>query len=374
MSEAVKVNGFLWKLSKTAAGNWYGSLHFGGERHQVHRKTKEVAMEDMRAKSERLVMLNRSGGWMLTAEQAAEWHAAKDIAQPYGFSLVDAARAYANTRNVKLSATIPEAAKACLEAKTAEGKSKVYLKDLRTHFHLLCEKFGNIRMTELDPRAFGDWLRKMDTSGRFKNNVRNSIITLWRRAQANKMCPKESEAPMSAPKFKAGDGEITLLSPEQMKRLLNRVKKNPKLLAFTVIGGFCGARSAEILRLDWKDIRDDHIELGADKTKTASRRVVPIPTNAQKWLAIARQKEGRIISQKGQKMLTVAARKAKITWHPNMLRHSFITYRVAEIQNVAQVALEAGNSPQKIFSNYRAVALPDGRLVTKELAGKWFKI
>jgi hypothetical protein len=30
-------------------------------------------------------------------------------------------------------------------------------------------------------------------------------------------------------------------------------------------------------------------------------------------------------------------------------RHSFISYRLADVQAAAQVALEAGNSPQIIF-------------------------
>jgi hypothetical protein len=51
----------------------------------------------------------------------------------------------------------------------------------------------------------------------------------------------------------------------------------------------------------------------------------------------------------------------------NALRHSFISYRVADTQNVAQVALEAGNSPGIIFAHYREV-------VTKDDATKWFSI
>jgi len=45
-------------------------------------------------------------------------------------------------------------------------------------------------------------------------------------------------------------------------------------------------------------------------------------------------------------------------WKHNALRHSFISYRVSQTQNVAQVALEAGNSPQIIFSNYRELVRP----------------
>ena len=51
----------------------------------------------------------------------------------------------------------------------------------------------------------------------------------------------------------------------------------------------------------------------------------------------------------------------------NALRHSFINYRVAAIQNVAQVALEAGNSPQTIFRHYRELVRPAD-------AVKWFAI
>lgn len=54
-------------------------------------------------------------------------------------------------------------------------------------------------------------------------------------------------------------------------------------------------------------------------------------------------------------------------WKHNGLRHSFISYRVGVIKNVAQVALEAGNSPQVIFSNYR-------ELVTEKAAKEWFAI
>ncbi len=54
-------------------------------------------------------------------------------------------------------------------------------------------------------------------------------------------------------------------------------------------------------------------------------------------------------------------------WKKNALRHSFISYRVAETQDVPQVALEAGNSPQIIFQHYRELVRP------KE-AKAWFAI
>ena len=56
-----------------------------------------------------------------------------------------------------------------------------------------------------------------------------------------------------------------------------------------------------------------------------------------------------------------------IPWRHNALRHSFCSYRLADVKNAAQVALEAGNSPQMIFKHYR-------ELVTEEQAKDWFAI
>jgi len=51
----------------------------------------------------------------------------------------------------------------------------------------------------------------------------------------------------------------------------------------------------------------------------------------------------------------------------NGFRHSFASYRLAQTQSAAQVALEMGNSPRKLFENYR-------ELVTPEDAEEWFDI
>jgi hypothetical protein len=67
------------------------------------------------------------------------------------------------------------------------------------------------------------------------------------------------------------------------------------------------------------------------------------------------------------KEATALARALKIEWPRNVLRHSFITYRIAIVKSADQVALEAGNSPDIIFKHYRELA-------TEEEADKWFGI
>ena len=58
---------------------------------------------------------------------------------------------------------------------------------------------------------------------------------------------------------------------------------------------------------------------------------------------------------------------APVRWPRNGLRHSFCSYRLAAIKHVGQVALEAGNSPKVIFSNYR-------ELVRERDAVAWFNV
>jgi hypothetical protein len=54
-------------------------------------------------------------------------------------------------------------------------------------------------------------------------------------------------------------------------------------------------------------------------------------------------------------------------WPCNVLRHSFISYRITLVKSADQVALEAGNSPSILFKHYR-------ELTIEELAAKWFGI
>ena len=134
-------------------------------------------------------------------------------------------------------------------------------------------------------------------------------------------------------------------------------------------------------RLDWLEVRldDGFIEVKASKAKTASRRLVPIQDNLKQWLTPLRKAGGAIcdyanmskqllwLSQAVDKKLKEQDATASFVWKHNALRHSFISYRVAQTQNVAQVALEAGNSPRVVFSNYRELVRPAD-------AVKWFGI
>ena len=151
------------------------------------------------------------------------------------------------------------------------------------------------------------------------------------------------------------------------------------------IAAFAGIRSQEILRLTWEDIRFQHgdIVVAADKAKTASRRLVPILPALRAWLNHCnkdKKKTGPIVTRFAQPQswnrsvgwdiarYNAKAKAANLPQIPrihNGMRHSFASYRLAIKKDAAAVALEMGNSPRKLFENYR-------ELVTPSQAKKWF--
>ena len=155
----------------------------------------------------------------------------------------------------------------------------------------------------------------------------------------------------------------------------------PKLLPFFAIGALAGLRSQETMRLDWSDIRFEQgfIEVAAEKAKTASRRLVPLLPSLAAWLLPLRSKSCHVVGYSRNDVLCEARQRfckndiksgdevIEFIWKPNVLRHSYASYRLADIKDTARVALEMGNSPSMLFRNYR-------ELVTEKQAEEWFTV
>jgi integrase len=123
--------------------------------------------------------------------------------------------------------------------------------------------------------------------------------------------------------------------------------------------------------LEWEDVNfaRGHIQVAKDKAKTATRRLVPIHANLAMWLApYGSKRTGRVFSSEHAGDRAIAqAKAAGVEWPNNVLRHSYASYRLAQCQDAARVALEMGNSPQMLFRNYR-------ELSDEKDAADWFNI
>lgn len=287
---------------------------------------------------------------------------------------------------------VADVTKECLDSKRQDRLSARYLRQLTYDFNQFSARFknniGDVTGVEID-----SWLRSLDVSPRTRNNLRTSVQTLFSFAKAKRYVAKDHDELDSVALAKNVGSEIGIFRPSELREVLDAAP--PELVPFLVLGGFAGVRHAEIQRLDWQDVKMSAgiIEIRAAKAKTASRRTIPIVANLAEWLKLYRQDSGPVCAYSNMAeqllYLSIAVKKARaekvaestaatsahkggnmakpFEWQHNGLRHSFISYRVAVVQNVAQVALEAGNSPSIIFRNYR-------ELVTPGDAKEWFDL
>jgi len=169
-----------------------------------------------------------------------------------------------------------------LAFKNGVSASERYLKDLRLRLGRFAADFPK-HICDVTTPDIQDWLDRLGLSNRSYANYRTVLHTLFVFAVARGLV---ADNPVKATQpVKADDVAIQIFTPSEMRKLL--AAASGEFLPSIVLGAFAGLRSAEIKRLTWDDIRlaERHIVVGKDKSKTASRRIVPIWENCATWLA-----------------------------------------------------------------------------------------
>jgi integrase len=292
---------------------------------------------------------------------------------------------------------VTDAVAELLEAKTKAGMSVRYLADLRSHLHRLADTFktgiGSIHARDLEK-----WLDGLGGGIKTRLNARNSLIVLFGHCRAHGYLTRglKTEAEETKrPRYKGSAPEI--LTPAEVETLIFgkvspiglKIEPTDEARLYFVLGAFSGIRTSEILRLRWEDVifESGLIQIAADRSKTATRRLVPIAVNLRAWLAPyaaplcglgwrkVQKRTGTIFSRvKAENVALSYARKVLPRWPANALRHSYASYRLALIQDAGKLALEMGNTAGMVFKHYREIRTPDGQLVTADLARQWFGI
>jgi integrase len=168
----------------------------------------------------------------------------------------------------------------------------------------------------------------------------------------------------------ANNGDIGIYTPTEFRALLETAEGPLKPLI--AIGGMCGLRTAELQRLEWEDVWriEGHIEISQTKSKTRSRRLVPICPALAEWLRPYRHSSGKLWQGSDRcfhKGSAEVCDRAKVSRKPNGLRHSFCSFHFVLHANENLTAAQAGNSPAMIHQHYKGLA-------TKAEAERWFNI
>ena len=362
--------------------------HLGGKRHRLNFPDFEGAKSEAAAKVAQLAR-GDVDAVQLTGKDRLAYGRALDAIKDFGIPLDAAAIDYAEARKVLSGFSLTEAARffmrhhgrgvtsklvaeaveAFRTGKQTEGRSRLYLDDLRYRLDDFANAF-NVEVRQLTPADVRDFMSGLRFGARSFNNHRRALQTFFRFCQAHGWLSKESDLLERVGRRKESAPDIEVFTAGEVRKLLNTATS--KAATCVAIQAFAGVRSEELLRLTWADVerRKGFIEISAGQAKTAQRRLIPVSDNLAAWLADA-PRNGNAIWPHSKPFLFEAMRdaaaKAKVRWKANGLRHSFITFRLAATKDVAAVALEAGSSPTMIFRHYRELA-------TEAEATEWFGI
>ena len=300
---------------------------------------------------------------------------------PDGATLVQAAEFFAKHKSQgRTQKKVSDVVLEFLESRRKAGRSSVHVRDLHSRLTKFAEAFEKpidaVSIPEVER-----FLDRLKVGGRTRLNYLRHISSLFRFAARRKFLPRETlDDLLSIEKPQVEDGAILIFTPAELREMLAALR--PELVGWLAVAAFTGLRSAELQRLDWSEVQLDRgfIVVPAAKAKTASRRLVPISANLRAWLEPIALASGPVTTfanmAKQIIWLTDAINEARtqksteaprFAWKRNALRHSFVSYRMAQIQDVAKVSLEAGNSAGMVFRNYR-------ELVTQDQAAEWFNI
>jgi len=311
-------------------------------------------------------------------EAISEFEAARSKLPP-GVRLIEVVADYLRRHSVGAEQkTVSEVLAEFVRDREAAHCSAVHLRDIRSRLGQFAGAFQT-PIQSLTAASVRDWLRSLKKMNgeplttRTLNNLLRLIGSLLHFARRQKYLNRDLVEEITEIDLgRNAPTETGIFSPEDLRKLLDHCPED--LIAPLAIGAFCGLRTSELGRLDWRavDLDSGFIRIEAKIAKTATRRLIPIPDNLRAWLIPIAKSRGPInpsTDDRGlnHRLVRGPARSAQVAWVKNGLRHSFCSYRLAQTNNAAQVALEAGNSPTMIFRHYR-------ELVTPAQAEAWFSI
>ena len=248
-----------------------------------------------------------------------------------------------------------------------DGATTGHIKEMERSLGKFATSFQT-NISNISTVEINTYLRDLSVAPGSRNIYRQKIVTLFNYARKSGYLADITTAATKSSKAKEPSQEIEIYSVEEMTRML--LHSSPALRPFIVLSGFCGLRSAEAMRLDWKEIDFEKgtVLVPAKKSKTQSRRFAPLPENAAAWLRPHAKPSGQVVTVV---MIVNALRRlgprARVEMKRNGLRHSFCSYRLTATQNADQTALEAGHSAIVLFKHYR-------QLCTESDAARWFSI
>lgn len=391
----------LGKVKTYLTGNTFTlSWYADGER----KREKRATFEDAKARAEEInrdLDAGRGHVRSFTTTETAVINSCVEQLQEIGVPLSQAIREYVTAhRLLDGKASVEEAARKYADDRRKADLTPIKFDDVAAEFLKRCERNG---LSEAYKTASRKFLKRMSlrlgssfiqditakeidkavekeiTGGpRAFNNLLGAVSAVfsYARKQGYLSRTEKTEAELVERKSAERIEKIAIYSPEEIHALLTNIGED--LVPHIALGAFAGIRTEEIFRMRWEmiDLKKGFILLDRGFTKTRRRRIVPINAALRSWIQPLHKKSGQIFDLRSSQELGNALRaswpksedgKPLVERRRNALRHSYGTYRFAELQDEQKVSAEMGNSPQELREHYAELATPED-------AATWFAI
>lgn len=349
---------------------WRSTFYENGKRKTITRATLEDAKRDCLSKAIELargtIDLNALG-----MEQIARIRRMLDADQSLSF--VDEFLVWHGKR--KPVKALSEAREEFLAAKKAnQGRSSHNVENLTRHL----AKLPNMNLADITPAD----LPPIPGAARSRANRQAAWVTFFRWCQKREYLPHgEPTAPERLDRPILTRSIPATYTPAELEILFRNVSAD--YLPWLACAAFAGLRTEEVHPdpksgkdgVRWEDFQWSRrvLIIRPEVAKTGHRRVVPIlpSLRAVLWPVRGSGRIGKTLPphtpQKGGKQAETSRLGGFVGgWKRNALRHSWISYRAAEV-GLAQTAMEAGNSESEARASYN-----DAK--SKAEAKRWFSV
>lgn len=232
---------------------------------------------------------------------------ARAILEPWNMDIVQAAREVAAALEVLgTSGSILEAAKAYRASHDSKRASKplgeavaLYLTSredlrdatLRSYRYTLEKVLGNLHhhlLADITTAHLETILGPKGATARRMHRRNLGAFWKWACHENRGWATMGAVASLEAPRV-SNDADIVILKPAEVKALMGAAEaEGHAAAAGYAIAVFGGVRMAELGKLTWANVGEEHIEIGKDVAKKHARRLVPICPALRAWLDVAR--------------------------------------------------------------------------------------
>jgi integrase len=290
-------------------------------------------------------------------------------------SIIEACREWVKRNAVALpKISVADAVEKVQQRAASDKKSKSRQHELEVLLNKFADNFQCDAHT-ITPSILSAYLTGLPLSERSKRNHQDAIRHLNRWLVLHGYLARGMDWMEGVQKYsKRKRGEVTIYTPEEMGKVMKAARGWE--IPFMAISGFGTIRHSELKRLDWAQVElsdvasESFIEiLPMEGTKSDQRRrLIPVCDNLKVWLRTCQKQGGKVVPvEDSTTLIARIVKRAGVEFKKNALRHSAISYRVAQTGDVPRVADESGNSVQVIRTNYL-------RRVKPAVAQDWFSI